>query len=211
MLNHSLLVIVKELNAFLDAIPGAQNADDLVVLGNIGQVDSATHTSDGTLNIKDKIVLTVVNIREEKTLKNSLNYSKKNTGPGGSVEYHNPPVFLNSFLLFSANTNNYTHALAYLSRVIRFFQSRNVFTHRTVADTVTGLNDYDRLEEFKLILDLYSPTFEELNHLWGTLGGKQIPAVLYQMRMLEMKHHLVQDSRSVIEEIVIGEKAIFQN
>jgi hypothetical protein len=35
----------------------------------------------------------------------------------------------------------------------------------------------------KLIFDLYSTRFEELNQLWSMMGGKYIPSVIYKMRM----------------------------
>ncbi|WP_239026982.1 Pvc16 family protein [Geomonas oryzisoli] len=40
----------------------------------------------------------------------------------------------------------------------------------------------DQLQSFKLIFDIYSPTLEEVHHLWGPLGGKQYPFILYIMR-----------------------------
>ena len=110
-------------------------------------------------------------------------------------------MFLNSCILFSATTtNSYENALIYLSRLIRFFQSKNVFTPYNSA-TVPISNPYDEMTDFKLILDLYSPSFEEQNHFWGTLGGKQYPSVLYQMRLLELKRDEVVEGAGVIEEI----------
>ena len=77
------------------------------------------------------------------------------------------------------------------SRALVFFQFRNVFTHENVdPQSITGgapVNDLDRLVEFKLIFNLWSPTLEEVNDMWGMLGGKQFPFALYSMRMLELK------------------------
>ena len=58
------------------------------------------------------------------------------------------------------------------------------------------------LETFKLIFDLYSPTMEEVNHLWGTLGGKQYPFVLYTLRLLELKFKAIQGESGLITEVV---------
>ena len=63
------------------------------------------------------------------------------------------------------------------------------------------MNALDQLEEFKLIFDLYSPTMEEVNHLWGTLGGKQYPFVLYVLRMLDLKFKAVQSESGLITEV----------
>jgi hypothetical protein len=87
--------------------------------------------------------------------------------------------------------------LSALSRAIRFFQSKHVFTQDNVAPTSLTtssvvIHPLDQLETFKLIFDFYSATMEEVNHLWGTLGGKQYPFVLYVLRMLDLKFKAVQ-------------------
>jgi hypothetical protein len=43
---------------------------------------------------------------------------------------------------------------------------------------------------------------EEVNHLWGTLGGKQYPFVIYMMRMLDLKYSSVYNENSLIKEVV---------
>jgi hypothetical protein len=92
-----------------------------------------------------------------------------------------------------------------LSRAIRFFQAQNVFTQDTVEPaSITANapgNALDQLESFKLIFDLYSPTMEEVNHLWGTLGGKQYPFVMYMLRMLDLRFRAVQSESGLITEI----------
>ena len=92
------------------------------------------------------------------------------------------------------------------TRAILFFQYRNVFTPENVdPSSLTAnapVNVLDRLDEFKLIFNLTSPTFEEVNHLWGTLGGKQFPSVLYSMRMLEMQFAASQGESGLITEVI---------
>jgi hypothetical protein len=62
----------------------------------------------------------------------------------------------------------------------------------------------DRLESFKLIFDLHSPTMEEVNHLWGTPGANQYPFVLYSLRMLDLKFRAVQHESRLITEVATG-------
>ena len=107
----------------------------------------------------------------------------------------------------AATHTDYTNALSVLSRVIRFFQFRNVFTQDSVfPESITTskvpINLLDQLESFKLIFDLYSPTIEEVNHLWGTLGGRQYPFVLYMLRMLDLKFKAVQSESGLITQVV---------
>jgi hypothetical protein len=51
-------------------------------------------------------------------------------------------------------------------------------------------------------MDLYSPNMEEVNHLWGTLGGKQYPFVLYTLRMLELQFKANQGETGLIQNII---------
>jgi hypothetical protein len=147
--------------------------------------------------------MSVVNIREEKTLKNLPNYVRNEAKL--RVSYENPPVFLNFQILLTATHANYNNALLVLSRGIRFFQSQNEFTQENVKPASIKTNApphiLDQLESFKLIFDLYSPTMEEVNHLWGTLGGKQYPFVVYTLRMLDLKFRAVRSESSLITEV----------
>jgi len=36
---------------------------------------------------------------------------------------------------------------------------------------------------------LYTPTFEDLNYIWGTLGGKQYPSALYKLSLVTIYHN----------------------
>lgn len=148
--------------------------------------------------------LSVVNIKEERTLKNLPNYVRNDVTL--KATYENPPVFLNFHILMVATHQNYTNALLALSRTIRFFQFKNVFTQDNVdpasITTNAPLNPLDQLGSFKFIFELYSPTMEEINHLWGTLGGKQYPFVLYLMRMLDLKFQAIHGESGLITELV---------
>ena len=173
-----------------------------VGLGNMGEAFSSNGAGGGLP--RDLIYLSMVNIKEEKTLKNLPNYARNDVAL--KVSYENSPVFLNLHILITATHTDYTNALTALSRVIRFFQFKNVFTQDNVAPAsitnVGPLNPIDRLETFKLIFDLYSPTMEEVNHLWGTLGGKQYPFVIYLLRLLDLKFQAVQSESGLITEVV---------
>ena len=43
---------------------------------------------------------------------------------------------------------------------------------------------------------------EEVNHLWGTLGGKQYPFVLYTLRLLELKFKAAQGEAGLITAVI---------
>jgi hypothetical protein len=153
---------------------------------------------------RDILDVSMVNIREDKALKNVTHQTRNDATL--RVIYENPPVFLSFHILVAATHSNYTNALLMLSRTIRFFQFTNALDQSSVAPAslTTGApeNTLDQLETFKLVFDLYSPTMEEVNHLWGTLGGKQYPFVLYTLRLLELKFKAVQAESSLITHVV---------
>ena len=197
MISHALTIVINELNKHLA---------DTYVLGNPAKAELG-NLAEGFVAggvPREMLILSMVNIKEEKTLKNLPNFVRNDVTL--SALYENPPVFLNLQILITATHTNYTNALLVLSRAIRFFQFKNVFTQDNVEPlsiTVNRPDDpLDRLESFKLILDLYSPTMEEVNHLWGTLGGKQYPFVLYMLRMLDLKFKAVQSESGLITEVV---------
>lgn len=200
MISHALTIVMNELNKHLHDV---YNSVDAVNLGNVSDI-FATGSGGGNLT-RDKLYISAVNVKEEKTLKNVPNYVRNEATLKAS--YENPPVFLNFLILMTATHTDYINALSVLSRVIRFFQFKNVFTETTVdpASITTSsvpINPLDQLQTFKLIFEIYSPTLEEVNHLWGTLGGKQYPFVLYVMRMLDLKFRFVEREDSLITEIV---------
>jgi hypothetical protein len=57
------------------------------------------------------------------------------------------------------------------------------------------------LTELRLHPELYTLTFEQINHLWGSLGGKQSPFVMYKVRLVKVQS-LVTSEGPLIETIV---------
>lgn len=202
MISHVLTVVLNELNSHMDSTYGNNSQKPQAALGNLAEGFAMTAGSPGL--DRNTIYLSIVNISEESALKNTPNYvvdSSKLT-----AVFENPPVFLNFKILLAATHSNYNDAILMLSRAIRFFQFRNVFTRENVDPSSISdgqpLNPIDRIETFKLIFDLYSASMEEVNHMWGTLGGKQYPFVLYRMRMLDLKFKSVQDEMPLIKEVI---------
>ena len=201
MISHALTIVVNEFNKHLADAYGVGTGSS-VRLGNMAE---GIGTGGGNTGVpRDILDLSMVNMREEKALKNLPNQVRNDVTL--RVVYENPPVFLNCQILIAATHGDYTNALLMLSRAIRFFQFRNVFTQDNAAPasitTNAPGNPLDQLETFKLIFDLYSPTMEEVNHLWGTLGGKQYPFVLYTLRMLELKFKAAQSESGLITEVI---------
>jgi hypothetical protein len=203
MLSHGLTIVTNELERHLTDSYGSPAVSPQVRLGNLAEGVGNGASNAGAV-ARDVLAFSMVNIREEKTLKNVSNQTRNDVTL--RVVYENPPIFLNFHILVAATHSNYSNALLMLSRAIRFFQFSNVFDQDSVAPasltTNAPTNPLDQLEAFKLIFDLYSPTMEEVNHLWGTLGGKQYPFVLYTLRLLELKFKAAQSEAGLIAEVV---------
>lgn len=203
MISHGFTIVANELESHLITAYGAAPNTSLVRLGNIAEGLGNTTNSSGSVP-RDVLAISMVNIKEEKTLRNGSGLVRNDGALRITLEH--PPVYLNFLILVAATHTNYSNALLMLSRAVRFFQARKSFDQDSVspASVTTNAppNALDQLETFKLIFDLHSPSMEEVNHLWGTLGGKQYPFVLYQLRMLELKFREVLSESGMITEVV---------
>jgi len=189
MIYETLQILREQLDNSLSAA-GLKN---LVVLENIALLESAQENAD---NIKGKVVLTLLNLQEESALKNTPSFKVKN----GKTEYKNPPVHLNLFLLISANCDTYDKSLRCISKTIQFFQGKKVFTSTNTVYNRTNVA-FDVLDYFKFILEIYTPSLEELNYVWGTLGGRQLPSVIYKIQLLEIEQDIKLSTSGVITHI----------
>ncbi|MGB3802248.1 MAG: DUF4255 domain-containing protein [Lewinella sp.] len=193
MLLESLKLVEQSLNTYLfQRLGGVAGVVD-ISLGNVSAIEQPG------ANLDDKLIISLVNIEEERSLKNAR--SIRANGLTGTLEYRNAPVSLNLYLLFSANfTNNYDKALRVLSLVIEFFQGNSTF--RTPAPGAPGALADGRAE---LTFNLYTMTFEQLNHLWGALGGKQLPSALYRVYLVQLEDAAAREGGHLIEEVVGNE------
>jgi hypothetical protein len=150
-------------------------AEPDVILGNLSMLDSAQAGSE--TNTTDRVVVSVVNIQQESTLRNNpANRQIFDTAgiPRGVARH--PGIFLNIYILIGANKEQYNIGLQRISQVISFFQRNPIFTQTEIPTLPNfGLD--------KILFDLHSTGFEELNQLWGIMGGKYIPSVVYKMRL----------------------------
>lgn len=183
MIYEILQIITEELNDYLEG--------NEVALANIADANSEGNSSGSF----PEISLSLINLQEEFALKNTRNNSVRGT----SVSYKNPKIYLNLFVLFSLNKSTYTESLKSLAKIIAFFQGKKVFTQaNSNYDKVEGA---ENIKSFKFITELYTPSFEELNFIWGTLGGKQNPSVLYKITLLEIERDAVTKEGTVISEM----------
>ncbi|NET08904.1 MAG: DUF4255 domain-containing protein [Merismopedia sp. SIO2A8] len=197
MIYDALKFIQDSFNEYLSDIEDPLSSEAVMVLANIAL---AAEMGGGEEKLDDKIVMSLVNIQEEASLKNNAHYRYER----GSVTYQNPSINLNLYVLFSAVNNNQTYdkSLKRLSRVIEFFQWQKEFAFWVTPPGTGG--PPPQSQQVKVYADLYTLTFEQLNHLWGALGGKQVPFVLYKLRVATLTAPKIEGEGAVITELVIN-------
>lgn len=186
MIQETLKFLMDELSEYLSSKLGT-TTEERIVLGNVARIGDAEGNGNGAL--AGKIVISLVNIEEDRVSKVQEHYRKTDTG----IEYKNPPILLNVYVLFTINRTSYTDCMTWLSHIIAFFQKNAVFT----PDNFPSLDA--RIK--KLVAELYTLSFEQINHLWGTLGGKYMPSVMYKIRQLTIDEQHVYDQGPPIEII----------
>ena len=197
MIDTALLLLRDELNSYIHLKDASVN----VIVDNIALFE----TSNGDI-LTNNVIISLVNIEEESTLKNKSPLKRPFFN---NATYQNPPVYLNLYVLFTCNYSghdqttgdNYQNALKRLSYIIQFLQSKNSFsTASSIAAAEFDLTDVDVLN-LKFTLELYTLTFEQINHLWGSLGGRQVPFAMYKLRLVAITERAIVREVPLIEEI----------
>ena len=192
MIDKALEAIRKDLHGYLTLIPGLKvTSDTYVNLSNVAKPDGAIAIPQESLG------LSLVNIEEERVLKSQKAFE---TGPDGRVSHLNPEIKLNLYLLISANFSIYSTALDFLSRAIGFFQGKQVFNHDNTPALPQSVE--------KLLVELYTLNFEQQNHLWGALGAKYIPSVMYRVRLIAIQEGKKTDEQEPITKMVFNARGI---
>lgn len=150
--------------------------DERVIAESLVNPDGSN--SDSVMN---KIVVSLVNIEHETTASANPYIS------GNSNDYNKVPipVFLNLYLLIAANyeSGNYPEALKMLSSVIGVFQANTYFTRSKNPEMPRPLE--------KLTFEIYNLPINELSHIWGGLGAKYVPSIIYKVRMITIQENKI--------------------
>lgn len=203
MIEPTMSFLCDQLNKFIfvkDPLGTAGASTGVVILDAIvNQKNEPTHTGG------DQVFMNLVNVEEETVGKSQLPYLRT---AEDKLNVQNPDIKLNLYVQFSAFSETssggaipYSRALKLLDQVILFFQYRNVFQG----------SHYPALKRAgveKVIVDPISLTFEQLNHLWATLGAKYLPSVLYKVRTLTFRESGTLPEQPLIQEIIAQDIAL---
>lgn len=196
MIDKALDFLTKEVDAYLTLQNGAPTSGSWIVLSNV-----ATESGNWAIP-NDTLGLSLINIEEERVFKDQNTTFR---GEDGKIQHYNPELKLNLYVLITARFVNadgaggsnaglqYMEGLKRLSHVISLFQAKNVFTPDNSPALPGSLQ--------KLIVELYSYSFEQQYNFWAVIGAKYLPSVLYRVRLVTFQEARPTDSLTPITEV----------
>lgn len=193
LINFNTMNLAKVLDELSKKISAEISAANNGVVVSIELTNVATlNDGDEFLLNKSSMILSIVNIEEDKTLKNQSLY-KEYSGNGNSIEkYKRPTQNLILSLLFTSynkNQDSYPDGLEKLEYIIKCLQHNNVYYYdNTNFFEQTEVSENQAKSMNKIILDLVSLKLDQLNQMWSYLGSKYMPSVLYSMRMIRVQN-----------------------
>ena len=170
MIQAAINHLAIQLNAYLRRTNNL--SEDIVVVSSLIEPDGsvAPHTNN-------KLVILLTNIEKDTMPQRSAAHARSFDGRAivGSQSLH-----LNLYIMLAANFsgNNYAEALKFISKSINFFQSQPIFNRQVTPDLDPRID--------KLVLDIENLKIQDLNSMWGLLGGKYLPSVFYRVRMVSI-------------------------
>lgn len=170
MLYQTLIIIKDKINQYLQK--RFSLTENVLVMTNVVEVDGSVSPE-----VENKLILTLVNIKEESVLKNIPPnvYSE-----GSHLGLTNKPTHFNLYILFSANYSGirYEDAMKFLSEVLYYFQAVPYFNHSNMPELDPNIE--------KLVFEVVNLDFADLSHLWSVMGGKYLPSILYKVRLIRV-------------------------
>lgn len=146
-------------------------AEPLVVLSNPWSNNEA---NKGNFYLN---ALSLINIEEEKVFKPQQQQIQQIDDFRYSMKP--PELYLNLYLLISTYNKNYEDALKFISRVVSYFQVQHIFdkagSNRAIAEAMP-----DGVE--RIVMELYTASFEQQNQIWAALSTGYLPSVIYKVK-----------------------------
>lgn len=177
MIYETLHSIVRELNEYLQATFKVNEACAIL---------NAVLNQDGTIpeHCLNKIVLSLVNLEHDSNTPYNPVYK------GGTSEYeemYTPFNFNLDVLVTSIFENkNYDEGLKFLSQSLCFFQGKPVFS----PDNTTHMSNEIR----QVSVELIRLSYHEEHSLWGAMGARYMPSVLFKIRLVSFQSGAVNIS-----------------
>ncbi|MEL6863527.1 MAG: DUF4255 domain-containing protein [Bacteroidota bacterium] len=178
MIGHSLNFIAQELNKHICNTLKIHPSNQKVLLSSI--IDP-----DGNMAVKESNVLLIklINIEPDPIANGSqptVHY------PRGSDFVESAPLYLNLQFLLAAyfKPEQIKTGLDMLTVGIAFLQGKSLWNSQNTPELPEGLE--------RLVFEMGTLDLHQLNHVWGAIGAKYMPSVIYKMKMLVIDDHVFQ-------------------
>lgn len=156
MIESTVSFLRKKIEEHLNKINSSTN----IIIDNIGICE----TAEGQ-RLADKIVFTIINIEEETALRNLLPAHDR-------IDHFLPLHFKLSVLITFNFPKNYLLALTQADNILQFLKSSPAF-----------YPDEEKEHYLHFTSHLALLNLEEIKNLWCSLGVKQLPFLLYQLKV----------------------------
>ncbi|WP_299507536.1 DUF4255 domain-containing protein [uncultured Roseobacter sp.] len=173
VIDLALGLVAQRLNSHLAARYGVQ--DDLVSLSPLTDAEGKP-----AADARNRLVLFLTNIAQDATPRTGASR--------GSVQViQAQAIHLDIyFMLASAyDAETYAEGLKLISAALTYFQANPVMTPRNTPDMPQGLS--------QLSLDISNLRVEEMGQMWGNLGGRYVPSVMFKMRSVMIDAGVVSE------------------
>lgn len=106
-----------------------------------------------------------------------------------------PPLHLNLYLVIGVyyEAAQLKYGLDLLTTAISILQGQPLWNHQNSPDLPEGIQ--------KLVFEMESLDFHQQSHIWGHLGGKYLPSVVYKLRMIIIDDGKVEGVLPSIEQV----------
>jgi hypothetical protein len=191
-----LKILLEQLSRLID--PG----QTIIDITNIATLNDG----DEFLASKSPIVLSIVNIEEDKVQRNQSTYIKNSNDLTNISRYKQPSQNLILSLLFSSynkDLSKYLDGIDKLKTIINYFQQHKTFYYKNddsemiAYDTFLTKTIIEKENYSKVTMEFVSLSMEQLNQMWSYLGSKYMPSGLYKMRLCT-----IQSTNTVQEKVI---------
>lgn len=174
MIGNLLAHISAELNAFICRHLGIGTENPKVILSSIVNPDGSIATRD-----ENTILVSLMDVRQESASPNVVR-AQYQTTDGLNYKATTSSLQVNLYVIFVMyfEGNKAKEALNYMTYVLRFFQTKSVFTSLNTPGLPPNVD--------KLEFTLETMDFQQKGYMWGLLGIKYMPFLLYKARLLSV-------------------------
>ena len=162
MIDQTLKLICDRLNAHLSAV--FSMSDEFVTIGPLTDTEGKP-----TAEARNRLTMFVTNIAHDTVPRGAGSRRALQSG-------QQAPVHLDIYFMLASGHDPeiYGEGLKLISAALMFFQANPMMTPRTTPEMPVGLS--------QLSIEISNLKVEEMGQLWGNLGGRYVPSVMFKVR-----------------------------